>query len=117
MNKNLQIALGLGLIGYAAYLLDQQSKKNMGVATKPQGEDQQSKIKMGKATKLQGEDQKGFMNLAGSTPVVVGGVAYTCRKGELLQDASGNLGCFIYNPTSGDLDRVGNPVAIRQQLL
>jgi hypothetical protein len=100
MNKNLQIALGLGLIGYAAYLLNQQSKKNMGVTTKPQG-----------------EDQKGFMNLAGSSPVVVGGVAYTCRKGELLQDASGNLGCFIYNPTSGDLDRVGNPVAIRQQLL
>lgn len=100
MNKNLQIALGLGLIGLAAYLLNQQSKKNMGIAAKPQG-----------------EDQKGFMNLAGASPVVVGGVAYTCRKGELLQDASGNLGCFIYNPSSGDLDRVGNPVAIKQQML
>ena len=97
MNKNLQILLGLGLIGLAAYMLRKQSKKNMGVATKTQGEANQ-----------------GFMNVAGGSPVVVGGVAYTCRKGELLQDASGNLGCFIYNPSSGDLDRVGNPVVVQQ---
>jgi hypothetical protein len=96
MKINFKILLGLGLIGYALYMLKEKSKKNMGVAE----------------NKPEGEVNKSYMNVAGGSTspqvTVVNGVPYYCAKGELLQDANGRLACFI--DRGGELVRVGNPV-------
>lgn len=96
ISKEVKVLLGLAVVVVAYNYLTRMSKKNWQVA----GE------------KPKTEPTKSFTNLAGgSTPqvTVVNGTPYYCAKGELLQDASGVLGCYIQN-RDGDMQWVGRPI-------